>query len=262
MKRNNIAFGLSVVLSILCSSCTYNPFIANNHLTGNPAATAAGAGIGAGTIALFGGSRPLILLGGLGGAAIGYYATTLRFDAGGIISQGGQVYQTGKYLGIYIPADSLFEVNTADFLPQAPRILDSVVAVLNRAPNNNIMISGNTSGFGRSRYELRLSEQRAKAITEYLNQAGISIFKENSTNMRKLSYTGFGDFFPIAHQNDYRAFRENNYIQITSYPTRGSLLMDRRSASVAEPGNPDDSYLFTAPIERECDSSGLQGNCR
>src|SRR5437868_15440163 len=109
----------TLVLSLLLSSCSYNPFIRNNHTTGSPAGAAIGAAAGAGSVALLGGPKALIALAGLGGGAIGYYVTTLRFDSGGVIESGGQVYKLGDFVGIDIPSDKLFEPNTADFLPQA-----------------------------------------------------------------------------------------------------------------------------------------------
>ena len=134
------------------SACSYNPFNRSDHLTGS----AVGAGVGAvaagGTAAAVGvSSKTALALTALAGASVGYYATTLRFDSAGIIQGGGQVYTLGDYATIEIPSDSLFETNSSDFLPQAEPILKSAVAVLNRYDCSNIMISGNTSGFGTAR---------------------------------------------------------------------------------------------------------------
>src|SRR3990167_441720 len=75
---------------ILLSGCSLNnPFTTNNHLTGSPIGTAIGAGAGAGTMALLKAPTPLIVAAGLGGGAIGYYVTSLRFASGGIIQAGG-----------------------------------------------------------------------------------------------------------------------------------------------------------------------------
>src|SRR3990167_2368815 len=126
-----------VLCCFIMTACAYNPFIRNNNLTGSPTATVFGAGAGAGSVWLLGGSKTMMLFGGVAGGTAAYYLTSLRYDAAGIIDAGGDVYVLGDYMGIYIPSDKLFEVNTADLLPSAPRILNSVVTVLQHKPDNN-----------------------------------------------------------------------------------------------------------------------------
>lgn len=208
---------------LMFSACTFNPFVNTNHNTGSAGATALGAGVGAGSVWLLGGSKTMMLFGGIAGGAAGYYLSSLRYDAGGILDAGGNVYVLGEYMGIYIPSDKLFEANTADLLPRASNILNSVVAVLQRKPDNNIMISGNTSGFDRPRRELQLSQKRAKVVAAYLWSAGLSQFKDRSDETRNFNYVGYGDYFPISSDLTNKGIRENSRIQITSYPSRATL---------------------------------------
>ena len=236
--------------SATIAACTYNPFISNNHTTGTAAGTAVGAGVGAGSVALLGGSKSLILLGGIGGGAVGYYLSTLRADASAIMQADGKVYMLGDYIGIYIPSDHLFEPNTAEFLPQAPAILDSVVTVLQRKPDNNVMISGSTSGFGRDRWQQSLSQRRAKAVAAYLWTSGILQFKNSSNDVRKLKYVGYGDYFPIASDLTNNGIRANSRIQITSYPCDGSLRETGKEMNMNTIGAMDDRS-----------PSGVQNKC-
>ena len=117
------------------------------------------------------------------------------------MQSGGQVDTVGQRVGIYIPSDERFEPNSAEFTPQAEPILDSAAAVLQRYPDNNIMISGNTSGFGQSRWERQLSLKRAQKVSARLWNDGINNFKDPSNDMRKLNYVGYGDYFPISSGN-------------------------------------------------------------
>lgn len=250
----------SALVFFLCmalASCSYNPFITNNHTTGSAEGTVIGAGVGAGGVALLGGSKPLIALAGLGGGMLGYYVTTLRFDSGGVIRGGGQVYRVGDTVGIYIPSDNLFEPNTATFLPQAEPILNSAVAVLERYPNNNIIISGNTSGFGHPRWEQRLSEERAKKVSAFLWKNGINSFKEPTNDMRKLNFVGYGDYFPIANHYTNDGIRANSRIQIVSYPTTTDLELDKRHVAMRNMGADDDSDIIEAPASPPC----YKGEC-
>lgn len=249
-RKASLAISTLALTLTLLSGCTYNPFM-DNHLTGTATSTAVGAGAGAGAVALFHGSAPALLVGGLTGGAIGYYASTLRFAAGGLIQGGGQVYQVGDFVGIYIPSDKIFVVNTADFNYRATRILDSAVKVLKRYPNNNIIISGNTSGFGSARWERELSVRRAQRVAAYFWSQGINQFKDADGNpdagMRKLNYVGYGDYFPDASQYTNNGLRENSRIQITSYPNDCDMHFDKRHVAMYNIAGTDDSAIDSAP---------------
>jgi outer membrane protein OmpA-like peptidoglycan-associated protein len=247
-------------LSLALSGCSINPFRSNNHLTGSATSTVIGAAASAGAVAALGGSKPLILAAGLGGGALGYYLSTLRHDAGELIQAGGQVYQVGYYVGIDLPTDQIFEVNTAEFTPQAPAILDSVTAVLQRYPDNNILISGNTSGFGLTRYEKKLSLARAKQVTSYLKESGINHFKEDSMNTRKLSYVGYGNYFPISSDLTNQGIRQNSRIQITLYPSNADLHLDQRHQALHNIGSLKDD-VGTVKSSNECRKYDYQNEC-
>lgn len=197
------------------------------------ARSAAGAALGAaaavaGTAAL-GAPRPLVIGAGIGGAALGYYLTSTNFDAGPINRAGGQIYVQGEYVGVSIPSYVLFETNSADFTPDAEALLDSAVAVLKRYPNNNILVSGNTSGFGSHRYDQNLSTARARQVASYLWAHGINNFKNQNNQMRKLNFVGYGDYFPIANSTKSRNIQKNSRIQITSYPSQVDLKLNKES---------------------------------
>ena len=226
--RWNVVKILFCFSAALLSACSFNPFRRDNHLTGSPAATIGGAAIGIGSAALLGAPKPIILLAGIGGGAIGYYFTSLRYDAGGIVQAGGQVYSNGDYVGINVPADSLFEPNTTELQPNATTILDSIVDVVDRYPDHNIFISGNTDGFDRPRRENKLAEQRAKLVADYLTENGVTNFQNQSIRSRKLTYVGYGNYFPIANDRTNDSIRMNNRIQITLYPTNVQLGLTKR----------------------------------
>lgn len=261
----NLATKIISILTIFCSlflaACSYNPFTFHNNTTGSPTGAIVGAGVGAGSMALLTSSKPLLLLGGIGGGMLGYYVTTLRYDAGGIIHGCGTVYQVGNFIGIVIPTDKLFESNSADFLPKAKPILDSTAAVLARYPNNNILISGNTSGFSRTRWERKLSEKRAQKVSAYLWSAGVGSFKSSSNDTRKLNYVGYGNYFPIASDITNNGIRQNSRIQITSYPTSYDLLLDKRHQTLNNVGGTSDSCGEVASCNEGGGAAASCGEC-
>lgn len=229
MKRKQQSILALLLLLPWLASCTYNPFSDDNRLTGSAAGTAIGAGVGAGTVALFGGHKFYYVPAILAGGALGYYFTTLRFQSGGVVQAGGEVYRVGDNIGIYIPTDQLFEPNSAELLPEAGPILDSAATILQRYPDNNILISGNTSGFGRARWEQKLSLARAEKVAAYLwDQGNVMPFKQSGMDVRKLNYVGYGDYFPIATDLNNEGIRQNSRIQITSYPSSTDLHLDKR----------------------------------
>lgn len=251
MKRKALA-GVLLCHLLLLSACSFNPFVPYNDTTGSTTSTLVGAGAGAGAAALGGMSKWWIGAGGIAGGAIGYYSSTLRFQSGGIIQNEGQVYQVGQTIGIYIPADSLFEPNTTDFRPYATDILNSAATVLARAPDNNIIISGNTAGFDRPGRELWLSEKRAEKVSAYLWNSGVTQFKNMSNDTRKLVYVGYGDYFPISQHYTNKGIRENSRIQIVSYATDCTMKIDARHMALTNPGAVDNSVAIASATRTNC----------
>jgi len=235
------SFAISILLTLaLLAGCSLNPFSPNNNLTGTATGTLIGAGAGAGAAALVHASSAEIFLAGLTGGALGYYVTSLPFVGGGVTHVGGKVYTLGDYATIEIPADALFDVNSSDFLPEAPIILDSAIAVLNRYPKNNIMISGNTAGFYGTRLDKKMSEERARQVAAYLWAHGISNDNFGNPNQniagrelpprytnRELTYVGYGSHFPISNTITPEGIRQNSRIQINSYPFSKDFAMNK-----------------------------------
>lgn len=221
----------ALILTILIPLTGCQPITRSDPPTGNYVGPLIGGAAGAVIPGLFGASKTYMFAGGLAGAGLGYYFTSLRFDASGIIHAGGHVYTQGQMVTIEIPSDHLFEVNTAEFLPGTEPILDSIVNVLSRYPGNNIMISASTSGSGPARYEQALSEERARQIAGYTWAHGVVGATEQNVgsvrfDKKRFIYVGYGDLFPVANHIRLKGIRQNSRIQITAYPTAAQLRLD------------------------------------
>lgn len=239
----------SLILSFCLTACNFNPFYPDNLSGGETGAGAAvvGAAAGIGVASWYGAPKSIAALAGVGGAGAGYYFTTLSFASGGVIKAGGVVYTLGEYATIEIPTDKLFDTNSAEFLPETGPILDSTVAVLNRYPKNNIMVSGNTSGFGTTQWEHTLSEERAAQVAHYLTDHGITGFQKRSICLRKLTYVGYGNYFPISNNIRAQSIRENSRIQITAYPSTADLHLDKRHEVFHNIGGLEEPMLPNKP---------------
>lgn len=250
-QRHFIILIMICLTLMILSGCSVNPFRTDNEFTGTATGTAVGAGTGAVAAAFASASKAEILMAGIAGGAVGYYVTSLPFIAGGITHSGGKVYTLGDFVTIEIPSDQIFEVNSSEFLSQAPAVLDSVVSVLDRYPNNNIMVSGNTNGFYTSKLERKLSEDRARQIAAYLWAHGISNFSDKHSNiasmkgdqlyLRKLTYVGYGSHFPISSNLTVTGRRENDRIQITAFPRKDKLTMNKCGRVFSNIGSVEDT---------------------
>jgi OOP family OmpA-OmpF porin len=71
-------------------------------------------------------------------------------------------------------SDSLFDFNKSDVKPAGKQVLDKFVADLNGVNYEIILVTGHTDRIGSQAYNMKLSTQRAEAVTSYLVQsAGI-----------------------------------------------------------------------------------------
>lgn len=83
-----------------------------------------------------------------------------------------------------------FDYDKATLLQQSYNELHMLIGMLNAYPKMKIEVRGHTDGRGSDDYNRRLSENRAKAVVDYLVSKGI--------DPRRLQYKGFGKSMPIA----------------------------------------------------------------
>ena len=86
-----------------------------------------------------------------------------------------------------------FDPNKFDLRPESGAELDVVVQLLKDNPTLKIQIGGHTDNSGKPAENIRLSEDRAKAVTAYLTAKGIA--------PARLSIKGWGDTQPVADNN-------------------------------------------------------------
>lgn len=94
-----------------------------------------------------------------------------------------------------------FETGSAALRPESMTELQRLQQILQQHPALRIRIQGHTDNVGEESDNLRLSENRAKAVYDYLVKNGI--------NADRLSYMGFGESQPI-DTNDTPQGRQNN----------------------------------------------------
>ncbi len=107
-------------------------------------------------------------------------------------------YKTGT---IIVLKNIFFDFDKATLRPESKAELERVYELLSQNPKMKVRIAGHTDSRGSDDYNQRLSENRAKAVYEYLIKRGISA--------DRLSYIGYGEAKPI-DTNDTEEGRQNN----------------------------------------------------
>ena len=104
-----------------------------------------------------------------------------------------------------------FEFDKNTLLQQSYKELLSLIELLKEYPKMKIEIQGHTDNQGSANYNLRLSEQRAKAVVDYLINHGIEA--------KRLCYKGYGKESPIADNGteEGRAINRRVAFKILSY---------------------------------------------
>ena len=101
----------------------------------------------------------------------------------------------------YILQYIYFDFDKSKLLPESADELNRLSAYLESHPDYHITITGHTDNFGTEAYNLNLSENRAKAVADYLRERGI--------DAQRIRHGGAGSNFPIA-DNDTEQGRSRN----------------------------------------------------
>lgn len=149
------------------------------HVAGN---TALGAIIGA-------------AVGGTAGVIIGHQmdkqAEEMRRDL-----QNAKIERIGEGIKITFDSGILFETNSSNLQSVARGNIESLVKILNKYPDTNILIEGDTDNTGTNDYNQALSERRAQAVAGYQTSLGI--------DGARMSTVGLGETNPVAsNDTDY-----------------------------------------------------------
>jgi outer membrane protein OmpA-like peptidoglycan-associated protein len=106
-----------------------------------------------------------------------------------------------KVDSLIILNEVLFAVNSYKLQPALYPTLDSIAAFLQKNPSTKIEISGHTDSTGKEPHNLKLSENRADAVAEYIVDKGIAT--------SRVKFNGYGSSKPIA-PNDTKQGRQRN----------------------------------------------------
>lgn len=102
--------------------------------------------------------------------------------------------------------DVLFEFDSAELTDDSEEVLDKLMSVLKKH-KRHILVRGHTDNTGDSRYNQKLSEQRAKSVVEYM-------VSEHDLPAERTSYEGKGSSMPKADNSTKEGRRKNRRVEL------------------------------------------------
>lgn len=194
-----------VLLVVLSSAFIFTGCSSMNKTQkGAVAGTAAGGAMGA----VIGRATGNTALGAIIGAAVG--GTTGAVIGNKMDKQAAEIENTvpgatvervGEGIVVEFSSNVLFGFDKSALSYEAKTNLDKLVVVLNGYPDTDIEIQGHTDSKGSLSYNKRLSERRARAVSEYLIT--------NNISYNRVQIKGFGETVP-KYDNETEAGRAQN----------------------------------------------------
>lgn len=147
-------------------------------------------------------------VGGAAGAVIGRkmdkQAEDLKRDL-----PNATVERVGEGIKITFNSDILFDIGKADLQESTKRQLADFAKTLEKYPDTNLVIEGHADATGPDDLNLRLSNQRADAVSGYLKSVGV---KGN-----RLTEKGYGESQPIADNSTEEGRTKNRRVDIAVF---------------------------------------------
>lgn len=111
-----------------------------------------------------------------------------------------QAEQTDRGMVLTL-GDVLFDVDKTDLKPSGEQTIGRLADFMREYEDRRVRVEGYTDSTGAESYNQKLSERRARAVSDELVSRGIE--------RRRIETTGFGEQYPVA-SNDTSAGRQQN----------------------------------------------------
>ena len=187
MKTIKILITGFLVVAIFSAGCKTMNKTQKGAVIGTAGGAAAGAVIGkaAGNTAM--GAIIGAVAGGVTGAVIGRQMDKQAEEMKKAIPD-AEVVRVGEGIVIEFNSKILFGFDQSGLTTEARTNLGKLLAILQKYPDTNIEVQGHTDSKGTTRYNQKLSEERASTVSYYLSGNGITT--------SRLTIIGFGETLP------------------------------------------------------------------
>lgn len=120
---------------------------------------------------------------------------------------------------VVILGDALFAVGRADLTASSAAHVDALAGFLKEFPERRVLVEGNTDSTGADAMNLRLSEQRANAVTSALVSRGV--------DAARIQAVGYGEEFPIGDNATREGRSSNRRVDVVITDEAGNLRARR-----------------------------------
>ncbi|MBI2061437.1 MAG: OmpA family protein [Nitrospirae bacterium] len=132
-----------------------------------------------------------------------------------------------------------FRTGAADILPVSYSILDAVVDVMKKYPQFRVRVEGHTDNVGGRKRNIELSQDRAEAVTKYLESKGV--------DESRLEAKGYADTVPLADNESAEGRSKNRRVEFTILAGQSAPPDSRPAAPAAPPTTPAPGAPSPAP---------------
>ncbi|MBB5686527.1 OmpA family protein [Sphingobium boeckii] len=150
-------------------------------------------------------------IGALAGAGVGYYMDEqekkLREQTAGTDVE---VIRQGDELLLNMPSGVTFDTNSYSVKPEFRSTLDQVASTLNQYNKTYIDVYGHTDSTGSDAINNPLSQNRARAVANYLETRGVTA--------ARVGTQGFGSTRPVATNSTNEGRQANRRVEIKIVP--------------------------------------------
>jgi len=149
------------------------------------------------------------------GGGIGYLVQRQKSDLEQIPGTEVEVQEQDGQEQLIVTMESALLFDTDSFALKSGReTLDQIAATLNKYPESKVVVKGYTDSRGSEEHNLRLSEQRAESVRNYL------ISKQ--VDPARITAVGFGESLPVASNDTEDGRRQNRRVEMEIIPTESS----------------------------------------
>jgi len=215
-KSRLFASSLAAVSLVSLSACVTDPNTGERKISRTAIGGVGGAVAGALLGGLIGGKTARIIgagVGGVAGAAVGYQMDKqikeLKEDTAGT---GVDVTETdnGQAILVNLPNGVTFATGSYAISPSFQATLDQIAQSLRDYPNSLIDVYGHTDTVGSTASNQTLSEERARAVANYLINRGVG--------SNRIRWQGFGETQPKIATGDNVNEPANRRVEIKIVP--------------------------------------------
>ena len=217
-------FAVAAVAVVYLSGCTTtDPYTGEQKMSNTAGGALIGAGLGAATGLLVGGSaagrRDAALvgagIGALGGGLIGNYMDSQESELRAQLQGTGvSVTRAGDRIILNMPSNVTFATDQDQVIPSFYSTLDSVAIVLRKFNKTLVDVDGHTDSTGSASHNQGLSERRAISVANYLGSRGV--------DQRRMSAVGYGPDRPVASNASEAGRAQNRRVEIAIAPIKES----------------------------------------